>query len=400
MITCYLDTQDYSVLTDPKLDAPDRREIRDALLHLARSSQVRFGFSAAVVSESTALTKDSAHLSELKAELLSELCGTNALVSMDRLVIAEANALACRSGPPSDMFDPHGRWFPKITIDDKPQQTWNTMRDLAEEEMKLMGLTREQRRDKSRALFKNGKPLPALSARLAQQDSNVYAAELLEEYPMRPEYAEVMARWALGRATEKEFSEALMNSLKEPRWIMKWFTTQHSISSPIADLVRKPGREIGQLMRSLAEASARWACSLRDGGFDADPTRKIGEIRSQWQEMEERQLMSLALRFARAQGIELGTYQVSDVDTCCPGIAAGVRSLYSSVWANVGGGRREEPSDSQPVDVLHAFYAPYVQVFRADRFMAPHIQKQVRNAGTVVVPRLSQLVETLEKRLR
>ena len=298
------------------------------------------------------------------------------------------------------MFDPHGRWFPEITIDDKPQQTWNTMRDLAEEEMKLMGLTREQRRAKSQTLFKNGKPRPALRARLAQQDSNAFAAELLRKHPMRPEYAEVMVRRALGRATEKEFSEALINSLTDPRWIMKWFTTQHSISSPIADLVRKPGREIGQLMRSLAEASARWACSLRDGGFDADPTRKNGEIRSQWQEMEERQLMSLALRFARAQGIELGTYQVSDVDTCCPGIAAGVRSLYSSVWANVGGGRREEPSDSQPVDVLHAFYAPYVQVFRADRFMAPHIQKQVRNAGTVVVPRLSQLVETLEKRLR
>ena len=400
MITCYLDTQDYSVLTDPKLDAPDRREIKDALLQLARSSQVRFGFSAAVVSESTALTKDSAHLSELKAELLSELCGTNALVSMDRLVIAEANALACRSGPPSDMFDPHGRWFPEIPIDEKPQHAWETMRDLAEQEMKLMGLTREQRRAKSQTLFKNGKPRLTLRARLAQQDSNAFAAELMRKYPMRPEYAEVMVRWALGRATEKEFSEALINSLTNPRWIMKWFTTQHSISSPLADIVRKPGRELGQLMRSLAEASAGWASSLRDGGFDADPTRNNGEIRSQWQEMEERQLMSLALRFARAQGIELGTYQVSDVDTCCPGIAAGVRSLYSSVWANVGGGRREEPSDSQPVDVLHAFYAPYVQVFRADRFMAPHIQKQVRNAGTIVVPRLSQLVDILEKQLR
>lgn len=399
MITCYLDSQDYSVLTDPKQDDPALSKIKDTLLHLARSRQVRFAFSAAAVSESTALTADATHLAELKVELLSELCGSNALVSFDRLVDAEATALALRAGPPKDMFDPHGRWFPEISIDEKPQELWVRWRELAEDEMKLMGLSRQERRAKARLLVKNGKPRPALSARLVQQDPNALAAELLKKYPMRPESAEVMGRWALGRATEKEFSEALMNSLIDPRWMMKWFTTQHAMSSPIADMVRQPGRELGQLMRSLAEASVRWASSLREAGLDADPTGKKGEIASRWQQMQEQQLVAIIERVASTKGVELGKYEASDVCTCCPGIAAGVGSLYSSVWANVGGGRKEETSDSQPVDALHAFYAPYVQVFRADRFMAPHIQKQVLHAGTIVVPRLSQLVAALEKQL-
>ena len=115
--------------------------------------------------------------------------------------------------------------------------------------------------------------------------------------------------------------------------------------------------------------------------------------------MEQRQLVDLVQKIANSKRIDLGSYAAADVEAYCPGISAGIKSLYSSVWANVGGGRKEEASDSQPVDALHAFYAPYVQIFRADRFMAPHIQKQVINAGTIVVPRLSQLVNTLEKHL-
>ena len=400
MITCYLDSQDYSVLTDPKLSNLPRSKIKDALLHLARTRQVRFAFSAAVISESTALTADVTHLAERKAELLSELCSSNALVSFDRLVHAEANALAHRSGPPLDMFDPYGRWFPELSTNEKPQEQWEGMRRRAEDDMKSMGLSRQERRAKARIFVKTGKPRPALIALLEQQDPNALAAELLKKYPMRPEYAEVMGRYALGRATEKDFSEALMDSLLDPRWMMMWFSTQHAMSSPIADIVRQPGRELGQLMRSLAGVSVRWVAALRDADIDADPTGKKGEIASRWQQMQEQQLIAITQRLITEKGVALGKYEASDVCIHCPGIAAGVGSLYSSVWANVAEGRKEEPSDSQSVDALHAFYAPYVKVFRADRFMAPHIQKQVMSAGTIVVPRLSQLVDTLEKQLR
>ena len=400
MITCYLDSQDYSALTDPKQDSFERRRIKEALRYLARSKQVRFAFSATAVCESVAITADATHLAELKAELLTELCGSNALVSLDRLVRAEVSSLARGFSPPRDMLDPNGRWFPEIPIEESPGQPWERMLDLAEEEMKVMGLSGKERRAKRRTLMKNGKPSRMLVSQLAQQDPTVFVTELLKKYPMRPEHAEVMGRYALGKATEKDFNEALMDSLRDPRWMMKWFTTQHALSSPIADVVRKPGRELGQAMRSLAEIAARWAMTLHDAGLDTDPTGKRGEITLRWQEMEERQLIAITQRLASWIGIELGELEARDVDTHCPGISTGIRSMYSSVWMNVGGGRREKISDSQPVDALHACYAPYVQVFRADRFMAPHIQKQVGSAGTIVVPRLSQLVETLEKQLR
>ena len=393
--TCYLDSQDYSALTDPKLDTPERRQMCDALLRLARSRQVRFVFSATAVCEVVALTPDAGLLAEMKAELLSELCGSNALVSFDRLAQAEVQALADRSVEAPNMFDPQGRWFPEIPVEDRLHHPWARMRELAEEEMGAMGLSRQQRRAAARKLVKNGKPRTALKEHLEQQDSRVVAAEVMKKYPMRPEYAEVMSRYALGRASEKEFTEALMNSLVDPRWMMKWFTTQHALSSPIADMVRKPGRDLGQLMRKLASSSNIWAMTLRDAGLDSDPTGRNGAIAKRWLAMQDQQLVNLLQRLADATELTLGSFTAADVDAYCPGLSAGVRALYSSVWENVGGSRKEPPSDSQPVDVLHAFYAPYVKVFRADRFMAPHIQKQVRRHGTVVVPRLAQLLDVL-----
>ncbi len=182
--------------------------------------------------------------------------------------------------------------------------------------------------------------------------------------------------------------------------MMKWFTNQHAMSSPIADLVRKPGRELGNLMRALADSSKRWAEFLESSGLNSNRTAKSGEIALQWQEMERRQLVAVTQKAAVAGGFHFVGDSAADVEIHCPGITAAIKSLYSSVWENVGGGRKEEPSDSQPVDAIHALYAPYVQVFRADRFMAPHIQKYVKGSGTIVVPKLTQLVKTLETQVR
>lgn len=182
--------------------------------------------------------------------------------------------------------------------------------------------------------------------------------------------------------------------------MMKWFTTNHAISSPIADIVRKPGRELGEGIRKLVDASIQWASTLRENGLDSDPTGRHGEISRRWMEMQGKQLVTIVRSAADAQNLILGAITPEDVDKRCPGISATVRALYSSAWENVAGSRKEEPSDSQPVDALHAMYAPYVRVFRADRFMAPHIQKQVNRYGTIVVPRLAQLVGVLESEIQ
>lgn len=353
-------------------------------------------FSAAAVCEGVSLSSEASHLAELKAELLSDLCGTNALFSFDRLIETEAGALAERRGPPCNILDLRGNWFPEIPVTGTIETPWERVCQLAESEFSAMGLSRQQRRAQVRKLIKNGQPRGDFKNQIQLQDSSVLAVELAKQYPMKPEYAEMMARYFLGRANEEEFMAALLGSLRDPRWMMKWFTSNHALSSSVADLVRKPGRELGENLRRLAALSIQWASTLKESGSDRHPTGRRGEITRCWNEMQDGQLVTLIQRFARESNSNLETITAADVDNHCPGLSTTIRSLYSSVWENVAGGRKEEPSDSQPVDAMHAMYAPYVRVFRADRFMAPHIQKHVARHGTIVVPRLAHLVQVLK----
>ncbi len=297
------------------------------------------------------------------------------------------------------MFDQSGRWFPLFELDERPIDYWSAMRKLAEQELKANGFSRQQRREQIKSLFKHGEPRAELQALIAQQDPSTYAAQLQRDYAIRPEYAEVLAKYALGRGTEAEFNDALINSLNDPHWMMIWFSKEHSISSPVAELVRKPGRELGQALRQLVEISLERISNLQEIEPDTNPVGPGGEVHNRWKNFKEELLFNVIRRLSAAMSVKLDAFELSDVQVHCPGLATGVRSFASSGWENVGGGRKELPNDSQSVDALHAFYAPYVTVFRADRFMAPHVSRQVQNYGTIVVPRLSQLVQVLDEQL-
>jgi hypothetical protein len=56
--------------------------------------------------------------------------------------------------------------------------------------------------------------------------------------------------------------------------------------------------------------------------------------------------------------------------------------------------RRPKPSDM--VDMFHSFYAPYVDVYRTDGFMAPITEKYVKKFDTTVVGKLSDLIPTVQ----
>ncbi|HZX31048.1 MAG TPA: hypothetical protein VFF03_06830 [Rhodocyclaceae bacterium] len=399
MITCYLDSQDYSTLTDPKRQTHAIVQTRNALLALAQTQKVLFVFSAAALSEAAPLDPDWSFLAEFRGEFLSDLCGTNALISFDRLLDVEMAALGVQQSRPlpSDALDLSGDWFPYLPLPDIPSQTtpWEEMRVRAEDELKSLGYSRHQRRAELKKMFKRGQPTTAFAEQMKRISLECVIEEIIREYPMKREHAAVIAQHVLGRVSEQEFDQALRASLRDPRWMMKWFATNHALAGPIADMVRKPGQELGEILRTMSYGMKQWASELCAGGKLPHPTSKQGAIARRWREMQEDTLISLAKRFAEDRQITVASITAKDVDLYCPGLSAMVRSIYSSVWDNVGGSRKEQPSDSQPVDAMHAMYAPYVTVFRADSFMAPHIQRQVQRHGTIVEACLPKLPSVL-----
>lgn len=400
MITCYLDTQDYSVLTDSRTLSTELEKTRSDLLTFAVERRVKFLFSAAAICESAPTSPDASALAESRADFLVALCGSNALISFDRMFALELSALQMRTFSSSHVVDTNGDWFPNLTNMMEVIPSSQSLREIVEQEFRESGLSRKERRAKARAAVKNGKLRGNFKQHFDQQESRVVANKFIEQYPMKVEFADVIVSYFLGRATESEFREALLSSLRDPRYMMRWFAKSFSLSSPISEIVRSPGREISERLRQLALLFSQRACLIAEKSVDSHPIGKHGELSKEWKNMISAQLVSLVSRAAFEQKKEIGDFDSDLIDQFCPGISTTIRSLLSSVWMNIAGGRKEVISDSQPVDALHAMYAPYVNVFRADRFMAPHIQAQTKRHGTIVVSSLSQLVSTLENELR
>ncbi len=67
------------------------------------------------------------------------------------------------------------------------------------------------------------------------------------------------------------------------------------------------------------------------------------------------------------------------------------------VWINIADASPPKPSDFP--DALHAINAPYMDIFRADSFIAPYIARHSQRYGTRVVPKLSGLLPAIQAAL-
>jgi hypothetical protein len=85
----YLDSSDYSVLSDPTRRTPTLDRVCIELREFAKTTEVKFAYSGAHLCEMAPLNEKSTHAAAARADLLVDLCGRNAFISFDRLIKAE-----------------------------------------------------------------------------------------------------------------------------------------------------------------------------------------------------------------------------------------------------------------------------------------------------------------------
>lgn len=219
-------------------------------------------------------------------------------------------------------------------------------------------------------------------------DPQSSAEELVKKYPMRPSDALTLGRYFLGKTTRSEAENAFLESLRDPRWMMRWFAAHHERMTPISEWVRSPGRSIAAAMRDAATTARDVRTSVLSQGKEwNDPILSPAEMtRSQNAMLKRVANRLLATVYPGSAAIE----DVQRIMELCPSLSTAVRALHSLMWVSVSD-RPRTPLESDFVDAVHAMYAPHVNLFRADRFMAPHVSKLVAPYGTKVVSSLVDL---------
>lgn len=387
-VRVYLDSSDYSTLSKSQL-TPEMAAVRDRLVAWANSGEVEFRYSGAHISEMSPLEPQYVDAAKSRGKLLVALCGRKALVSVDELMRREIAAVACDSGPPTDVYSDTGDWFPAIKDFVSPVSAVEIVKKEFDTITKGHGMNRAQRR-KGKRNFVKGNNLTAEAKRLLMSGQKGAVQEILNTYPMREQDARVLHNLFMGTATTREAEEAFLNSLRDPTWMIGWFATHSEKLSPVVQWARGPAEAMSKSLMEVAEKASR----LRE----IDP--KLGLDQEEKQRLRMNLFVNTAKRVAEFTGASLNVNDLEEnhLSRNAVGLSVCITSATDSMWNSLSAKPRK-PKDSDFVDVMHALYAPYVDVFRADGYMAPIIAKAAQRYGTKVVGKLTDLVDTIERAL-
>ena len=390
-IKLYLDSSDYSVLSDPRVLTTETRAIRDQLLEWTSTNAVVVFFSQALLAEMAPTSQGHESASQARAELLYALCGRHTFFSQDRLIALELASLTDDAHMRPSPYSSEGVWYP-AGVDALPEPFTST--ELVEEahrEVGSMGLNRAQRRKATRTIQRNQASLHRLVKRQggALEVSERQAKEVLSGYPLKPcELTLVIHYLTIGKSLA-EAQAAYRRSLCDPLWILDWMYTDIERSQVFAAMIRESGQELFKLMSAgLTTADQMRSIALPSVAVDHLSKHTL----SQQQIDSIQQIASTLAQKAIGYQAALTVDQLRDR---CPGLYA-MLGTYFSAWHASVEHNRKAPTPSDYGDALHALYAPYVDVFRADSSMAEHVNKHVRSS-TTVVQKLKQLVPTIEQ---
>lgn len=401
-IRVFLDSADYSILSDEKRCTPQLERLREKLIQWADSGDVEFWYSGTLLSEMAPLDSQYADASIARTDLLVRLCKTQALISFDRILQQELQNLGGGTLETASLavHSYSGDWFPELTDVISPVSWLESIREL-DTTAKQHGLNREARRKLQKQLFKKGQPKNAMRELLAKQD--IALAEILKLYPMREQDALVLGHYVAGEATARQAEEAFLASLRDPSWMIRWFHNHADKLSSFTDWVRGSSASMLQMIQQVSEDVTTLKTKyeeLRETGTALSIAPLVPAVDTAWWlGQQDKLVVSLANRLAaRLCETLLEEHTPADVDRLAPSLATCIRVIHSSTWNSAGTSARQ-PKKSDWADSLHAMYAPYVDIFRTDSYMAPIVQEKVKKYGTSVVAKIGNLAENIETHL-
>lgn len=384
----YLDSNDYSILSEPKLDAR-LAGLREKLLSLKDHTDLMFAFSGVHISEMSPVGQYHADAAIRRTTLLALLCRRNAMISFDRLIRAELEKLVTGSAMPVAAIDTNGEWFPDFGSLISPLNDLN-IDAVVQQQAEEAAMNRKARRMlKSTMVSKKG----VFRLNVEKLHGRMDHHELIDKVPMRPRDARVLQRYVLGRATRAEADAAFRESLRDPSYMIQWFTEHHDRLGAVGEWVRRPARNLLDTMQGhFNDIRGR----LSEMPLE-EREKALGTLSgAHWAERQNTGLLEIVNRLIRSllPGAP-GCDDVVLVDQYCPGISTCLRTLYSSVRNSFGVNPRAM-SHSDFVDALHAMYVPYVSFFRADRYMTHIIRPHAERFGTKVFGSLAELVDAVD----
>jgi hypothetical protein len=381
-VLVYLDNQDFSNMANSNrhVNEPDLPVLLDQLREFRDSGNVKFVFSGVGVAEALPMGPGDLQLSIRHVRLLRELCGDNALISDLRLKELELGNLQRRTTDTIEVLAGKFDWMPpNLERELGIRSDAKSVEDQAKELLTASGMNAR--------LQVEALPMTARMLRdglLKRRQERIDAGDFRH---LQSRFHDIVLRAAVGEASMEEKRTAFLESWNDLEWIVGFYDNLPELVDWYRDLVRKPSSWAAEALRTLVV--------LLQG---REMPQEMG--RKGWKGLRDVHLMQIEAALATSVGLPHGHFQPEEFLRHCPGISAEAGVLYSFVWTYLAGAAKKEIPNSAAADAMHAVYAPYVDIFRTDRSMAPHVTQALEGMGTRVIGSRRLLAEAITELLR
>lgn len=389
----YLDSSDFSVLSDPAhLSRNEIRKIKSQLFQWRAEKTVEFFYSAVHVVEAAAIEAQHTDKAKERSGLIHDLCGDNVFDIFPEILERESSALTGKSVS-CNFSRNDGRWFPfeisKNTFLETPRLTIEALRPNIDK----MGAGKWESVKKSPAMQR--KLLTAARAVFITRREETIA-ELISKFSIDYADADFINKFSLGLKNKDELSEYILGRFRDPTFLIQMRPSNYNGLNDLFEWMRITSKCFHETLITVIESLQAMRAHVEDGEQAA---RLIARASSD----EGLKYYAVQLYEHLVRGLltdeEVKIIEKLDFDDftrLAPGSYTFVFVAMDAVYRSFTKSPRR-PKQSDMVDMFHSFYAPYVDIYRTDGFMAPITEKYVKRFHTTVVGKLADLIETIQK---
>jgi hypothetical protein len=386
----YLDTNDFSDLSEPESRLKEADKVILEALRKARSSgRATFFISPIHISEAVHASETHKEDAVRRATLMRELGGENFLrfpvdickIELARIFAGEEHARCSIEEITSKPNEWFGTAIPTEGLTDRRKEVSEAI------ENALQGLNRKDRRRRRSELDLKKKSSHTIIRSLFKEGLRNSPPNNIPVSLMNPDLA---LDWYLGTATDTEFRSHSVQLLSDPYLLFKHFVDELGHREQLYNIVRDQGLKWSELIEIGMSQMAPILAEAKKRNTPVDLRSTISQITSGafWQKV----VGSLA----EADLAHLSEREIIEAKEKSPSTSVFIHAVLESVFvrlqstqARVAGGNLQpaQVKISDYADFMHAIYAPYFDVFRCDTRFGAVLRSHPATRGKIASKR-------------
>lgn len=388
-ILVYLDSADFSNFSLGK-----HLDIYSHLKELKNSGLVKFAFSWAHVSEMATINNKYSTEALKRYEVMGELCGRNSMIFFHDIAKKEVDNFALAKDTSIQAYSNRGLWFPEDEFAGIPAEVLAGLKEAVTTFMSPAGQNRAQRRAHSKQ-FPNNKTgiTSALDALSKERGHHSFMSMCRPHKNLGEQFCRDIISYCSGDLNDSEVAHWVEAIFTDISLFYQVVTEFGAAMELLSAWTREPSLKLASILNEEAEVMSNIYFNKKEG---AEPPGIVVDDEF-WDNKAKESLPRLLESLSANGGYDI---PADEVMQALPGLSVSLTSAWRTLKQSFAAAYARKFRSNDARDALHAFYFPYVDVFRCDsKFpLAEDVVPQERRPAAV--KKIEELPSAIDSALK